>query len=176
MKAVTRWGVAGLFCTFGAAGVATVSGLRLNLTPSIPLGLYVDAAGAPVVGDYVVACPPDTPVFEMAKQRGYIGAGFCRGNLSPLLKKLAAAEGDQVEVSSLGISVNGQRINGSVPLESDLGGRAMPTFRIYNSRLSASELALVGDGDGVGISFDTRYVGLFDRAQILGKIRPLLTW
>ena len=54
-------------------------GLRLNTTRSIPLGLYLISNEPIQTGAYVLWCPPQRPEFNLAKERGYIGAGFCPG-------------------------------------------------------------------------------------------------
>ena len=46
--------------------------------------------------DVVSFCPPDTGVFREARRRGYLGSGQCEGGYEPLLKPIAAIEGDRV--------------------------------------------------------------------------------
>src|SRR5690606_30652029 len=58
-----------------------LGGLRINLTPSYPLGLWrIEALQRPVAnGDLVFICPPITPAFAKAFERGYIRRGLCPG-------------------------------------------------------------------------------------------------
>ena len=72
-----------------ALGVACyAAGARVNTTKSIPVGLYW-ASSAPVEkGAYVMFCPPQVGVFGDAKERGYIGGGFCPGGYGYLMKKV----------------------------------------------------------------------------------------
>ena len=55
------------------------AGARVNTTKSIPVGLYWLTKEPVEKGAYVVFCPPQVGVFDDAKERGYIGAGFCPG-------------------------------------------------------------------------------------------------
>jgi type IV secretory pathway protease TraF len=59
------------------AGIGVVGGIRLNLTPSEPLGIWrIEPGREPIVGDLVFICPPPTPQFEEAWQRGYLRRGL----------------------------------------------------------------------------------------------------
>ncbi|MGY3613889.1 type IV secretory pathway protease TraF [Bradyrhizobium sp. USDA 10063] len=68
------------------AGAGWGAGLRINMTPSYPRGLWrietLDRAAA--AGDLVFICPPDTAEFERAFVRGYIRGGLCAGGLTLL--------------------------------------------------------------------------------------------
>ncbi|MBS0152680.1 MAG: S26 family signal peptidase, partial [Nitrospira sp.] len=50
--------------------LAHQSGLRLNTTRSIPLGLYTMSHDPIEKGAYVLFCPPERPEFDLAKERG----------------------------------------------------------------------------------------------------------
>ena len=52
--------------------------------------------------DVVSFCPPDTPAFREAWLRGYLGSGLCEGGYEPLLKPVAAIEGDRVSRTERG--------------------------------------------------------------------------
>ena len=73
---------AGLIAAVAGAGWCT--GLRINLTPSYPRGLWrIETLDRPVAaGDLLFICPPDTAEFERAFARGYIRRGLCAGGLS----------------------------------------------------------------------------------------------
>jgi conjugative transfer signal peptidase TraF len=55
--------------------------LRANVTRSIPIGLYQVTDAQVEKGEYVIFCPPESTLFDEARSRGYIGAGFCPGRL-----------------------------------------------------------------------------------------------
>ena len=154
--------------------MAYASGARINSTRSIPVGVYW-LSGDPVAkGAYVIFCPPQVGVFDEAKARGYIGAGFCPGEYGYLMKRVLAAKNDAVSITAEGVRVNGELLPLSAPIEADSAGRPVPRFQSERFTLSSSELLLMSDVSG--ISFDGRYFGPIDRSQIKGVIRPVFTW
>src|ERR1044071_7745029 len=99
-----RWVVAGpLLLTFAAL----VWPVRINTTKSIPVGFYWMTSDAVKKGSYVIFCPPETELFDTAKERGYIGAGFCPGGYGYMMKRVAAVTDDEVAIGADGVHVNG---------------------------------------------------------------------
>lgn len=154
--------------------VGGLAELRINTTKSIPVGLYRMTSDPIKKGSYVIFCPPQTELFDTAKERGYIGAGFCPGGYGYMMKRVVAVGGDHVIVAGDGVRVNGNLLPLSTPLPTDSAGRALPHLPGSEFTLTASELFLMSDVSGT--SFDARYFGPVDRAQIKGVIRPLFTW
>ena len=66
------------------------TGLRFNLTPSVPVGVYRLTSSPPATGDLVAVCLP-AEFGMLGHRRGYLGAGKCPGAASPLLKQVGAA-------------------------------------------------------------------------------------
>jgi len=151
-----------------------VAGARFNPSKSVAVGLYWQVKQPVEKGAYVLVCPPDTDIFKLAKQRGYLTAGFCENNYSGLMKQVAAAAGDEITLSKTGIQVNGELLPHSKPLKADPGGRPLPQLELNTYRLKENELLLIGDVSPA--SFDSRYFGLIDRAHIQGVVKPLFTW
>lgn len=126
-------------------------GLRLNLTGSMPTGLYWLGDDRPERGDFVAFCAPESWAV------GYIGFGQCPGETKPLLKRLKGVPGDTVTLAPSGhLQINGQTIPDSIPLPADRAGRALSC---------ALRLGVVPSGFGVALgqgptSFDSRYFGL----------------
>jgi len=150
------------------------SGLRVNTTPSIPVGFY-RMTDAPVSkGEYVILCPPQSALFDEAKRRGYIGAGFCPGDYGYMMKRVVAVGGDRVASSEDGIIVNSELLLASVPLKADKAGRMMPRHAFYDYTLGQSELLLMSDMSGT--SFDGRYFGPVEAGQVRGVVRPIITF
>jgi len=89
-----------LALTFLASALALLYsiGFRLNLTPSLPRGIYRATEGRPERGGLVAFCL-ESPVWtSLARERGYLGSGSCPSGLRPLLKYLAGLPGDAVTV------------------------------------------------------------------------------
>jgi conjugative transfer signal peptidase TraF len=145
----------------------------INTTPSLPLGLYRAVNGPVTRGAYVKFCPPESPVFDEARRRGYLGAGFCPGGYAYMIKRMAAGPGDQVAVTHEGVFINGRLLAMSAPMRADGDGRLMPGFAL-NRALTASELLLMSDVSRV--SFDARYFGPLDLAQVRAVVEPIFTW
>lgn len=157
-----------------ACGVMYSAGARVNTSKSIPLGLYW-TSGVPVTkGEYVIFCPPQRPVFDNARERGYIGSGFCPGDYGYMMKKVLAAKGDTVSVTPQGVTVNGALLPYSKPLLADGVGRPLPRMSDERYTLGESELLLMTDSSAT--SFDARYFGAITREQVKSVIRPVFTW
>jgi conjugative transfer signal peptidase TraF len=154
-------------------GIAYAVGARFNSTRSIPVGLYWETKDPVEKGAYVMFCPPQREVFDLAMTRGYIGAGYCPGGYGFMMKKILAAKTDVVSISDEGVRVNDVLLPFSVPSDLDGAGRPMPRFRAIHE-LTESEVLLMTDINAG--SFDGRYFGLIERSQIKGVIRPVFTW
>src|SRR6478609_8277210 len=96
-----------------------VAGARINTSKSIPVGLYWTTSAPMAKGAYVLVCPPPSGVFNEARARGYIWAGFCPGDYGYLMKQVAATARDSVTVTSEGVRVNGERWPQSAPRQAD---------------------------------------------------------
>lgn len=165
--------VIGMAALLGFGGFCYLAGVRINTSPSISLGLYW-ATGEPAkTGDYVMWCPPRSETFDLAKERGYIGAGLCPGGYGYIMKRVAAAKNDVVTVADEGVRVNGDLLPFSALLKADQAGRPLPRYR-PGYKLNEHQVLLMTDVHP--FSFDSRYFGPIDRSQIKTVIAPVLTW
>ena len=114
--ALRAWLGIGLFAALVFCAHAV--GLRINESPSLPVGVWrLSPLRDEVRRDDVVSfCPPDTRVFREAWLRGYLGSGLCEGGYEPLLKPIAAIEGDRLTRTEQGIRINGRLIANSKSL------------------------------------------------------------
>ena len=71
------------------------AGLRVNLTPSLPQGVYIVRPGTPGKGDLVTFCL-EGKFADLARERGYLVAGSCPSGLRPLLKRITGLPGDAI--------------------------------------------------------------------------------
>lgn len=156
-------------------GVACqVAGARINTSKSIPVGLYWTTRAPMNKGAYVLFCPPPSGVFNEARERGYIAAGFCPGGYGYLMKQVAATARDTVTVTGEGVRINGERWPQSMPRLADKAGRRLPRFQADGYVLGQAEVLLMSNGSPT--SFDGRYFGPVSRAQLKTAIMPILTW
>ncbi len=154
--------------------VAYFGGLRVNTTKSIPLGFYV-VTDAPITKDaYVIFCPPDNAVFQEARSREYITAGFCEGDYGYMMKKVVGVAGDEVVVADEGVRINGTRLPLSAVIDADGADRPLPRTTESHYTLAPQSLLLMSDVSA--ISFDGRYFGAIDVQQIRDVITPVYTW
>lgn len=161
----------------GATGIAMLvfaghfGGLRLNLTPSYPLGIWrIEALDRAVsVGDLIFICPPANAAFALALERGYVRRGLCSGGFGPLIKTVAATAGQHITIAG-SVSVDGQPIENSAVLGADAEGRAMRS--VSGGPVPPGYLYLHSDYAG---SYDSRYFGPIPAEGLLGLARPLLT-
>jgi conjugative transfer signal peptidase TraF len=129
--------------------------LWINLSPSLPLGVY-RPTGAPVTrGAIVVVCLP-LAIGRFARERGYLGYGPCPGNVERLGKRVAAVAGDTVETGAEGVRINGFLIPASRRLERDSRGRLLPVTA-RRTVVRPGELFLLATDNRR--SFDSRYFG-----------------
>lgn len=133
-----------------------------NASASAPIGLYAVTPGAPVEpGDMVIAKVPDR--WRMiAAERHYIPANV------PLVKRAAAAAGDEVCALGHEIFVNGKWV--VERRAADAQGRPM-TWWSGCVRLRGRQLFLLMSDSPA--SFDGRYFGVTDGRLVVGKARLL---
>ncbi len=161
----------GLFATLVMVGGGW-GGLRLNLTPSHPLGLWrvVQLDRAATAGDLVFVCPPRSAVFEQAAARGYLRRGLCPGWAGPLIKMVAAGEGQQVEVGR-SVVIDGRSLAHSDVRLLDGEGRAVAPWS--GGVIPPGHLYLHSNFVG---SYDSRYFGPVPAEGVLGRAMPVLTF
>ena len=161
-------------CFFAAlVFCAHAVGLRVNESPSLPVGVWhLSPLRDEVRRDDVVSfCPPDTWVFREAQQRGYLGSGLCEGGYEPLLKPIAAVEGDRITRDEHGISVNGRQIANSKNIASDGSGRPLAGNRANDVIVAKGEVWVISSYNP--LSFDSRYFGPVPVSKIEGLARPV---
>jgi conjugative transfer signal peptidase TraF len=133
-----------------------------NASASAAIGLYSVSPGAPIAaGDMVIARVPD-PWRMLAAKRRYIPANV------PLVKHVAAVAGDEICALANEIFVNGRWL--AKRRVADAGHRPMPWWSGC-VRLRGNQLFLLMTDSPD--SFDGRYFGVTDGAQVIGKARLL---
>ena len=157
--------------TLAALGLFGLFGLRVNMTVSMPRGVYRLAPGAPERGDLVSVCLEDGSFATMALKRNYLRAGACPNGLESLLKRVAGMPGDLLEIGQDGIAINGKLWPQSRAVARDSLGRPMPEAENFGSRTIPAGLALVLSDRHPG-GFDSRYFGLVPMAS-LRKVEPV---
>ncbi len=148
-------------------------GIHINLSESMPIGLYREVSHPLIVGDIVSVCLPE----EIAREgmmRGYIGVGRCANNSQPLVKQVIAMGGDVVRITPNQIFINGKLIPQSKTQILDESGRTLPAISRGTYQLQESQVWLQGIGHQN--SWDSRYYGPIEKEQITSIVKPFITW
>jgi conjugative transfer signal peptidase TraF len=154
--------VAALLCAAAAtAAIAEGVGLRVNLTPSLPRGLYIADDAGPLAE------------FCQAGSSDYVGRGRCRDGSAPLLKPIVAAEGQTVVLTADGITVDGRLLPNTAPSLFDRNGRLLRHYPFGRYKVGEGEV-WVASSHHAG-SFDSRYFGPIGEAEIRRRLVPLMT-
>src|SRR3954453_3530517 len=121
-SSVLRALVVAAFVVGTTIGLGTI-GVRLNASPSLPIGLYVVTSDPNA--ELVEFCP-DEPAASVGIHRGYRSRGNCPDGGTPLLKPVIASAGDVVQVARTGLTVNGSMLPNTERQVRDTRGREMP--------------------------------------------------
>jgi len=168
----SRWVLAAASSLLLAAGVTLFAGVRLNLSGSMPIGLYRVSSGPPVKGVMVLACLPAS-VAMFARSRGYVPSGSCPGATAPIGKVVLAMAGDSVDVTAEGLFLNGHPVRNTRPLAVDAAGRSLRRFPDGTYIVAQDEVWLYSPYSTR--SFDSRYFGPLHVSSIRSRVLPLWT-
>ena len=156
-----------------ATALMALAGIRINLTESLPRGLYRTSAFRPDVvayGDLVTFCPRPVAVAPVAP---YLIAGDdCAGPdgrvvYAELAKAIAGLPGDTVTVDATGVRVDGVPLPHSAPLAHSRSGAPVA---------AALGTHVLGPGEywmhsgRVRYSLDSRYYGPV--TDVRRRLRP----
>ncbi len=163
---------AAVFLAAWSAGIS----LAVNTSPSMPRGLYLEVpVSSPKRGEIVAVCIPDKPGSQVYRERDYLGPSTrCPVGMPPELKPLAAGPGDTVTVTAAGTRVNGVLLPNSRVFDTDSQGLPIAHLPIgWTKQLAAGEWFTLAHY--IPRSLDSRYYGPVHRADIRGRVFPLLT-
>jgi conjugative transfer signal peptidase TraF len=155
----------------GAAALGLSFAVRLNVSPSAPIGFYRSIDRPLERNRLVVACVPPW-VAPLAWERGYLGRGSCPGHVQPVLKRLTGLPGDVVEVGQEAVTVNGVRVADSATAAHDSRGRPLPHAPWGRIVLGPGEVWLLGTD--AARSWDSRYFGAVSLDHVQA-VSPVLT-
>ena len=153
----------------GLGSLMLLMGVRINISPSYPLGLYRQVDTPWQRRDLVISCLPRRAA-KLGLARGYlVSSQRCQGH-TPVIKRVIAMAGDQVTVGAH-VSVNGRTIPNTQTRSQDSQGRALTVAR--GGITPIDHVWLVSNL--IAGSFDSRYFGAIPTTLIQGKLEPLWT-
>ena len=135
-----------------------------NTTASVPTGLYAIRGRASLrVGERVALLPPPDLRHLLAERR-YLPAGV------PLLKRIAAVQGQRVCRIAHRITIDGQYVGAA--LARDRLGRPLPVWAGCHVLRTGELFVMNPAAPG---SFDGRYFGVLRDADVIGRATPVWT-
>ncbi len=162
--------LAGLFLAGGSFGIWAY-GIRINMTRSLPLGLYQITHDPDA--RLVAFCPPPNAM-DVSASRGYRGQSYgfgCPDGAPPLMKPVDAMPGQHVTVRKEGIAVEHRLLPNTAPLPFDAKRRPLQAWPAGEYTVEPGML-WVASSFHPG-SYDSRYLGPIHQWQILYRLRPL---
>jgi len=164
-----------------AVGALKESGVFLNITPSMPLGLYREEALPPLrAGMIVLLCPPSfstSHAMRQAIRRHWLqteAGSPCQNRLVPFLKRIAAVPGQQVKLSMTGISVDGHMLPATAIKARSKAGRPIIHYPLGRYTVRPGHVWLTDNSSPW--AYDSRYWGPVTTGHLLAAARPVLTW
>jgi conjugative transfer signal peptidase TraF len=164
-----RPAIASLGVLFVVFLIPAVAGIRINESPSLPIGLYVISDKS---GQLVEFCPSE-PFASLAMKRAYRSHGNCPDGGAPLMKPEVAQAGDIVQLDARGVTLNGKLLANSAPIQCDINGRPLDHWRFGRFKVMQGEVWVVSSYNPR--SFDSRYLGPITNGQVRHHLIPLLT-
>ena len=140
------------------AAVVSTRWVRLNLSPSVPVGVYRLARLAPPLARGTLVVLP-VPVAVRPWRQGW----------APLLKPVAAVAGDEVCVQEGALWVAGASYG---PVYTEAHGQRLP--HLEGCQVVPEGAVLLASA--VPKSLDGRYFGLTRIAEVTARAVPLWTW
>lgn len=148
-------------------------GLRVNTTPSEPLGLWRIVPISPSsirTGMIVFVCPPHNERMLEALRRGYLRRGLCPGGFGPLIKTIVAVAGQRIEVTDH-LTVDGTDLAGSRIV--DMDGQSRSLAPDTSGTVQPGSVYLHSAFPG---SWDSRYFGPIPMSGVIGLAQEVWTY
>lgn len=153
--------------------LGVIAGFRINVTPSLPIGLYRAVGDSAAVhrGAVVIVCL--SKVWNrFALQRSILGRGTCDGGSYGIGKLVLALEGDVVELRQESLLINGTSIPFDGTREHDRFDRRMPHYSWGKHLLGPGEIWLFSPHPA---AFDSRYFGPVSVSHVRSVVQPIWT-
>lgn len=153
-------------------------GIRINLSSSMPIGIYHEDNSDITTGSIVSVCLPQN-IAKEGLNKGYLAhTGACDSNAEPVIKEIIGLPNDKVSISSKYIEVTNQ--------SGQIKKYFAPHHNMSMSNHPVKSFIKLGNQDskgywlyGVGnkeYSWDSRYFGAVQKNSILSVMKPLWIW
>lgn len=136
-------------------------GYWVNVTNSMPVGVYREESGDIKKDNYVLLCKDDYEL-NRAKNDDYL----CKDGHMPLLKRVVAVKNDVVTVSNEGVYVNYTKLENSERIVNSW----LNEKNLLDYTLKDKEFLVMGRSP---YSWDSRYFGIVRRDEFISKVVPV---
>jgi conjugative transfer signal peptidase TraF len=150
--------------------VLGTAGFRVNLTNSVPMGLYRVSSAQHAT--YVAFCLSEY-AGNLSVQRGYRPSGSCPDGGAPFVKRVVAVSGDHVHLNQSGIAVNEVLLPNTRVRSQDRAGRPLQAWPSGDYTVCAGDLWVASTYNSY--SYDSRYFGPISSEEILYGLESVLT-
>jgi conjugative transfer signal peptidase TraF len=154
LRRVKKLGILAVGTLTSVLIIPATAGVRLNYSPSLPVGLYIVTSDPSA--ELVEFCPAE-PYASTAAERGYRSVGSCPDGGAPLMKPIVARPGDRVEIGERGVAVNGKLLANSAALSVDTTGRRLAHWPFGRYTVNVGTAWVISSYSRR--SFDSRYFG-----------------
>lgn len=174
----TIFTVIAVFLLLALGLLAKNAGLIINITPSMPRGIYIKNYHSNITRKTLALICLHEPYQSLGLQRGYLMHGqSCHGNnassdAAPLLKSVLALPGDDVILQNDYIAVNGARYSYRTA-QHDSAGRALASYPRGSYPHTIGYWLI---GTHAANSWDSRYWGPITPTQVIAQLKPLWLW
>jgi conjugative transfer signal peptidase TraF len=170
---VRREGLVLLVFLLAGSLLVLLSPVHLNLSASLPVGVYRSVQQPLRRGALVAVClPPAIAAFGL--RRGYVRPGSCASGVQPLVKPIGALAGDTLDIRAARILVNGQPLAHSATRTQDRHGRRLTHVAWGERRVAAGTVWLFATHHPR--SWDSRYFGPVAVETIQSGVTSVWTW
>jgi len=166
------WTLLALVLMAGLVLAAHALDFRINWTSSMPIGLYREVPARLERGEIVLVCLPEE-IAQVGRQRRYLPLGDCPEGVSPIVKKIVAIAGDEIELQEEFLAVNGVVVDRTPLRSSDSLARPMDHVPLGRRLVADGEVWVLGSERSR--SWDSRYFGLVPVESIVASTKPVLT-
>jgi conjugative transfer signal peptidase TraF len=147
-----------------------IGGIRVNASTSLPIGLYKITTDPSA--KLIEFCPAE-PFASLSAIRGYRRRGNCRDGAEPLMKPIVAVEGDSVEISTRGVTVNCTPLPNSAARPFDRQNQSLAHWPFGTYRVAVGTVWVISSFNSR--SFDSRYFGPIRISSVRSRLRVLIT-
>lgn len=149
-------------------------GMRINLTGSMPVGIYKLSRDQSLHHDDLIAVCLPKSLAQHGLKNGYLMSGGCGdSNTMPVLKQLIAMPGDIVEVGLKSILVNVKTYPAKIQTHDGLG-HPLKIHSQLGVKMMVNNYWIYGSASER--SWDSRYYGGVERSDIIGVYKPFLVF